>query len=371
MVLRVVKHMFKQFGAVYLILGTCVAAGMLGLPVVSASSHFQLTCIMLLVAWILMTAGAWALLKVNLALPEGNNMITMSEATLGPIFKYITWVVYLMLLYTLICAYLAASGDLLHTLLHTIHLPVDRTISTVLVTIILGSIVYAGIGSVDGVNRLLMTAKIVICLVVIATSVPSIKPHYLSAGNYAWHGSTFLVMICSFGYAIILPSIRVYLKSDGKALYRVLLIGSVLPVILYVFWIAAVQGAVPRTGVHGLLAMNGVADTTSRLMLEISHITHKAMLHSLSIIFVSICSITGFLGVSLALMDFLADGFKQPKQGLSHFILAVVTYLPPMLIVIFAPSLFIHALAYAGMCCIYILIALPILMWLVMQFRRN
>jgi tyrosine-specific transport protein len=362
--------MFKQFGAIYLILGTCVAAGMLGLPVVSASSHYMLTVFMLTLAWALMSLGAWALLKVNLLMPEGANLISMADYTLGPIFKYITWVVILMLEYTLICAYLAASGDLTHALFSKAHFALNRSVATVVATLVLGLIVYAGMSSVDWVNRFLMTTKIIICFIVIAAILPNIHLNYLQTGNMSWHGSAFLVMITSFGYSIILPSIRVYLQSDSRALYRVLIIGGVLPLILYLFWIAAVQGVVPRSGAHGLLAMNGVANTTSMLMIELARISHTAILGTLSVIFVSICSVTGFLGVSLSLMDALADGFKQTKKGWGHLGVALLTYLPPMFIVLFAPSLFIHALAYAGSCCIFVLIILPIMMLVATKIKK-
>jgi amino acid permease len=55
----------KQLGALYLILGTCIAAGLLGLPVATASGHYGLTVIYLLLAWVIMTAGAWCILQVN------------------------------------------------------------------------------------------------------------------------------------------------------------------------------------------------------------------------------------------------------------------------------------------------------------------
>src|SRR3990167_9058094 len=87
---------FKTFGALYLILGTCIAAGMLGLPIVSAEAHFLATFIMLLCAWALMTGGAWCLLQVNLRMPLGVNFITMSEKTLGRLGKTVTWVIYLL-----------------------------------------------------------------------------------------------------------------------------------------------------------------------------------------------------------------------------------------------------------------------------------
>ena len=313
--------MLKQLGSVYLILGTCIAAGMLGLPVVTADNTYWLSTINIISAWILMTAGAWTLLQVNLWLKPGTNLISMAEATLGPVIKGITWVIYLLLLYSLICAYLAAGGDVLQALLRSIHIPIPRFAATILATLILASIVYRGIYCVDIVNRILMSAKIVICFLLIGLITPYVHLSQLSVGNLHWHASSWLVMICSFGYAIILPTIREYLQSNRRQLTQVVLLGSIIPMILYLVWIAVIQGTLHRSGPNSLVAMNHASNTVSVLMMQLSALTHHPIVETSSILFVSICSVTGLLGVSLSLMDFLADGLHRKKQGRNKIIL--------------------------------------------------
>lgn len=360
--------MGKQFGAIYLILGTCVAAGLLGLPVVTAEHNFMITSLMIFSAWILMTIGAWCLLQVTMSMPTGANLISMSQKTLGNTIKVITWFVYLLLLYSLICAYLAASGDLLQHLLADIKITLPRFLATILAAFILGGIVTHGIRSVDMTNRLLMTTKIIICLLLIGSVMPfaHLKNLSINVGNSNWSSSSWLVIICAFGYAIILPSIRDYLGNNKKILTRVVMIGSFIPMILYFIWIAVIQGALSR---NGLIAMNNSAHTNSLLMMSIAALTHHDMIKLLSVVFISICSITGFLGVSLCLIDFLADGIKIIKQGKNKLILAAMAFAPPTIIVIADPAIFIHALAYAGICCLYVLIILPVAMYGAMKFK--
>lgn len=363
--------MGKQFGAIYLILGTCIAAGMLGLPVVTAQYHFGLTSIMILSAWLLMTTGAWCLLQVNFDMPPGANLISMSQITLGQTVKWITWFVYLMLLYSLICAYTAAASDLLASLLTHLSIHSPRFLATLLAVFILGSIVTHGIQLVDLINRFLMSTKLIICLLLIAAVTPFAHTSHLMEGAVAWNNGAWLVIICAFGYAIILPSIRDYIGNNKKQLTRIVIIGSMVPMVLYFIWVAVIQGALPRFGTDGLIAMNNSANTNSLLMHQIANLTHHPILTSLSIVFISICSITGFLGVSLCLTDFLADGLKRKKQGKNRILLAIITFTPPTGIVIFDPAIFTRALAYAGGCCLYILVALPIAMFLGLQYKKT
>ncbi len=209
-----------------------------------------------------------------------------------------------------------------------------------------------------------MSIKLAICLLLIFSVAPYVHVSNLWAGSSSFDGSAFLVIITSFGYAIILPSIRVYLHSDKKRLYQVLFIGSLLPLVLYFCWIFVIQGAVAKFGTHGLVAMNNSENTNSLLLNSIINITHHPLLRSLAVVFISICSVTGLLGVSMCLVDFLADGLRFKKQGRSLLILLLLTFMLPMLIVIFRPEIFVMALAYAGMACIYVLIALPLLMFI-------
>ena len=363
--------MGKQFGSIYLILGTCIAAGMLGLPVVTASNHYFSTALMILSGWLIMTTGAYCLLQVNLAMKPGANIIGMSGITLGKYVKAITWVVYLVQLYSLICAYLAASGDVLQALLGTIHLPLSRGVSTMLATLFLGSIVYRGIRAVDLVNRGLMSSKIIFCFIIIAAIAPYAHIAPLQTGGWHWHASTWLVMITSFGYGSILPSIRDYLHSDRKQLTIAVFTGGFVPMVLYLIWIGVIQGALPHQGPNGLIAMNDAADTNSALMFQIANVTHHDIIKALSVFFISICSITGFLSVSLSLMDVLADGLQRKKTGWNKPLIASLALLPPMLIVIFDPAIFTDALAYAGICCLYILAALPIAMYFALKRKQS
>ncbi len=356
--------MLKQLGALYIILGTCIAAGLLGLPIITANNHYMISIMMIVSAWCLMTLGAWCLMKVTLWSPKNSNFISMSEATLGKLGKYVTWIIYLFLLYSLICAYLAATGDVIQALLNAIHISVTRSWATVLSTISIGAIIYHGIRSVDLCNRVLMSVKLIICIAIIVLVAPHahLQP-LVKEGDFVWRGSAWLVIICAFGYATIIPSIRDYLDNDEKKLQRIVLIGSIIPLVLYLTWIAVIQGTISRYGEHGLVSMNNSANTNSLLMRQLIAMSHYSLLDSMSVVFISICSITGLLGASLCMTDFLADGLGQKKEGMKKLLIVCLTLLPSTVIVTIKPSLFIQALAYADMCCIYILILLPVAMY--------
>src|SRR5579872_3310047 len=123
----------KMIGSVLMIVGTAVGAGMLALPVATAAANIQTTVLMMLFSWTIMTIGALALLEVNLWFPPGANIISMVGKTFGPYAKIITGLVYALLLYSLLCAYLAGTSDIFQGLLKSIaHIDLSRHITTIL-----------------------------------------------------------------------------------------------------------------------------------------------------------------------------------------------------------------------------------------------
>jgi len=199
----------KAIGAILLIVGTSIGAGMLALPVANASSGFIYSSLFLVGCWLVMTFGALCILEVNLWLPSGSSMVSMAEATLGLIGKAIAWFTFLFLFYTLLAGYISGGTDILQNFfrLSGYHLP--PKMASILVTLILGSIVYKGIRIVDYANRGLMSAKILVYLLLAALIAPHIQLSNLQGGELKKVLGSMMVMITSYGFACIIPSLHI------------------------------------------------------------------------------------------------------------------------------------------------------------------
>ena len=89
-------------------------------------------------------------------------------------------------------------------------------------------------------------------------------PH-LEGGDYRNITSTVMLLITSFGFAIILPNLRDYFNDDIKVLKKVILIGSLIPLLCYLAWDAVIIGSLPAGGEKGLTALMQSEHTTSEL----------------------------------------------------------------------------------------------------------
>jgi tyrosine-specific transport protein len=352
---------FKLLGSILLIVGTSIGAGMLALPIATAQIGFIGSLVLLFVCWFVMTAGAFLLLEVNLWMPTNSNLNTMARATIGPVGQIISWVTFLLLLYSLLCAYIGGGSDLFHSLLAAAGVEVPRWAASVLFTMVFGSIVYLGIKSVDYVNRGLMFVKFGAYFLLIILLLPLVSTAKLVAGNIhsITSATAITVTITSFGYAAIVPSLRIYFAGDVEKLKRAILIGSLIPLICYIAWDAAIMGIIPLGGEHGLIAILKSQNSTSDLVSSLSTAAAESSVTFFAQLFTSICVLTSFLGVALCLTDFWSDGLQIEKKGKGNFIITAITFLPPLLVVLFSPGVFVKALEYAGIYCVVLLILLP------------
>ncbi len=354
----------KALGGILLLVGTSIGAGMLALPIALAQVGFIYSIVIAFICWLAMYLGASYLLEVNLEFEPGSHLITMARAKLGRVGALVTWVSCLCLLYALLSGYIAGGSDVLHTMVRGMGGHWAAWSYPVLFTLVFGSVVYAGIRFVDYTNRLLMFAKLGIFLLVVGTLFPHIELPQLKTGQWQAIPGSLMILITSFGFASIVPSLRYYFQDDVVLLKRVILIGSFIPLLCYVLWIATIMGVLPTQGPFELMAIRQNPQPLTALIQGLQSQIGAGWIERSFTLFTIVCLLTAFLGVALGLFDFLADGLQLKKRGWPGLLLFIMTFIPPMLIVIFNPGIYLHALNYAGRCCVILLLIMPCLMFL-------
>lgn len=362
--------MSKIIGGLLLIIGTSIGGGMLALPIANASHGLIPSIFYLILCWAIMLTGALYILEANLNLPIGKDMVSMAAATLGPWGLLVAWVAYLALLYSLLSAYLAGGTEITLSFFKMFQLNIPSFVATLIFTFTFGSTVYKGIRRVDLVNRGLMFAKLAIYFILVLWIAPKSNIANFNEGTYKPYFNDFMVMITAFGFAIIIPNLRVYFNDDTKTLKKIIIWGSLIPLFCYILWDATIMGAIPINGADGLLKLFDNPLPTTSLASLLSSRLNNSLIINLFNSFTSICMLTAFLGVALCLTHFLADGLKLKPSGAESNMLFVITFLPPMLIVLFFPNIYIAALNKAGMFCTILLLILPAMMVLKIRYHK-
>lgn len=356
--------MNKSLGAILLVAGTTIGAAMLALPVVTGLAGFIPAALLFVFYWAFMLFSAFLILEVNLWFENTSNMISMAKRTLGPIGEFIAWVAYLYLLYALMTAYLAGSGPIVIAFVESLTGYVMPEWAGFLPLLFLFAyFVMRGAHAVDAINRTLMVGLGVTFLIMVGAVIPHVDQAKLLYTQFSEIPLAISVAATSFGFHIIIPSLTEYLNRDVKAIKRSLIIGSLIPLFVYLIWEVVTLGVIPidvlaegyETGANGALLLTQALDLP--------------IIDGVARLFAFFAIITSFLGVSLSLADCLADGLNMRKWGHPSWFVDVLTFVPPAIIVWINPRAFLTALEYAGA---YGVIVLLCLMPAIMVYRgRN
>lgn len=354
----------SMLGGVLLIGGTCLGAGMLGLPVMTAAAGFYPTILAFILVWLFMTLSAFAYLEVSLRFSGEVNLISIVETTMGPIAKWIAWVVYILFLYSLMAAYTAGGTTIFAKLLNLhINTPQESIIMGLLFITPLALIVYLGTWAVDHVNRILMLGFILtfvfLCMKFLSSSHVN---HITTFGNPKYILFTFPFLVGSFGYHTIIPTLKSYLNENIKRLRIVILLGGLSPLIVYAIWELIILYLIPAWGDDGLVHILHHNGSNPAEAMAAALSVHDGIIHHIVVWFSYFALTSSFIGVGLGIRDFFADGLHIKKTPLGKTILTLLTFVPPLLYTILYPRGFLFALKYAGIFAAVILIIYPVLM---------
>lgn len=357
----------KVIGGTMLIAGTSIGAAMLAMPVMTGLFGFCGTSIILVACWLFMYWTATLILEASLQFEDGSSFIGMARKVLGKWGALLTWVTFLLLFYSLIAAYLSGSGSIMIDALEgllKVDLPPFFDILPLL--IIFAPFIYFGLSIVDHLNRYLMIGMFMTYAVIIFWLLQKIDTGRLFYMDWSFALLSFSVVVTSFGYHVIIPTLVTYLERDVKRIKRCLFFGSFIPLVIYLVWELSILGSVSIEGPHGLAhAFNTDEPLAKLLRIQLGSSFVAALARGFSIFAI----VTSFLGVAQGLFDFLKDGLRAKASHKRRIVAFLLTFIPPVLLLVVLERSFIVLLEYAGALVSIILGIIPIsIVW---RLRRQ
>ncbi len=360
----------RFFGAVLLVAGSCIGAGMLALPVLTGTAGFIPAVIAFLLCWAFMVTTGVLLVEAHVACGRHTSMVTMAEKTLGPIGKVLAWVLFLFLFYSLGVAYLVAGTSLIQTLAakyFVLSLP-SWAVSAAMLSIT-GICIAKSTQAVDLCNRPLMVGLILSYLVMVWVGAPYVQDDLLGymQSNKAWMAVPALVI--SFGFHNMVPSLSEYFSGHPQSLRRALVVGSLMSLVCYLVWEWLILGILPVEGPGGLQEALLEQQLPS---VALERVAGELWVSDVALWFSFFAIATSYLAQSLSLVDFLADGLKVKKTRKQRVWLSGLALIPPFLFALVYPKIFLSALSLAGGFGAVILFGvLPVCMAWVVRYRRK
>ncbi|EJL7928040.1 amino acid permease [Vibrio cholerae] len=348
----------KLLGSTLIIAGTTIGAGMLALPLASAGIGFSTSLMIMLGLWMLMAFTALLMVEIHQYADKEATLHTLAKQILGDKGKWVATFAMLFLFYSLCAAYIAGGGaQFTQRITDFTGVNVESSSGTLLFTLIVALVVTVGTGTVDRVNRVLFAGKMIAMVAVLFFLAPNVSQSYLLSMpiQQGLIVAAIPVIFTSFGFHGSIPAIVNYLDGDTPALRKAILIGSAIPLVIYIFWQLVTLGVVSQSALldnMGLTALIGVLSTT----------VHQSNLGNIIGVFADLALLTSFLGVSLGLFEFMGDSLRNQQGKMNRPLASVVTFLPPLIFALFYPQGFIMALGYAAIALAILAIFLPLVM---------
>lgn len=348
----------KVIGSTLIIAGTTIGAGMLALPIASAGIGFGTSLLIMVVLWALMSYTALIMVELHQHADSDATLHTLAKQILGSKGKWVASFAMLFLFYSLCAAYIAGGGAQFgERISQFTNIELPPMVGTILFTIIVAGVVTLGTASVDKVNRTLFLLKLIAMATVLVFLAPNVTESYLLSMpiQQGLIVAAIPVIFTSFGFHGSIPAIVKYLDGNTRSLRTAIIIGSAIPLIIYVFWQLVTLGVVSQSSLLENQGLSALINTLAATVNE-SNLTNTIG------IFADLALLTSFLGVSLGLFEFLGDSIKSKTTKDTRIITALITFLPPMGFALFYPQGFIMALGYAAIALAILAIFLPIVM---------
>jgi len=357
----------KTLGSMLIIAGTTIGAGMLALPIASAGLGFSTAVVILLGAWLLMTYTALLMLELHQHANQAATLNTLAKTLLGRKGQWLANFSMIFLFYALCAAYIAGGGSQLQVnVMQWSQIDIAPQVGSIIFAVIFGSIITLGAGTVDKVNRVLFSVKIIVLTIMFYMLTPYVQGKHLLEMplQQGLIISAIPVVFTSFGFHGSIPSIVKYMGMEIKSLRKVMIFGAALPLGIYLFWQVISQGVMSQ---NNLLASEGLGGFINSL----STLLENPSISSAVTIFADLALATSFLGVSLGLFDFFSDVLKRSDSGRDRMLTAIITFCPPLAFALFYPQGFIAALGYAAIALVVLAIFLPVSMVWVQRKQRE
>lgn len=330
-------------GATLLIAGTCVGGGILALPVETGMAGFVPSILTMTLAWIFMTTTGLYYAEANLWLSKGSHVMTMASQLLGPLGKYASLVLFLFIDYASLVAYNAAGGTLLgHFFEKILSLHISRSTELFLFAVLFGSLLYLGTKVIGRINSILMAGLIAAYAALIGLGITEVKASMLSTLGFKYAPTALPLVLTTFSFQMIVPSLTPYLNRDSKAIKKAIIFGTSIPFAVYLIWQAVVLGIVPVEALSSAFTQGSAATEPLRAALN-----NRALM-ACADAFAFFAIVTSYLGIGLSLYDFLSDSIHLPRKGIGKIFLSALVLIPSLFFAIVYPRAFLVALEVTG-----------------------
>lgn len=358
--------MHKQITSILLVAGTCIGGGTIAIPMVLAKLGIMPSIIITILMWLLNYYPSLVGAELNLRSEQGLSLGELGKNFFGKGAQIIGEISVKVLSYAALTMYLCGASSIIQKLVEEyFRCEVSIIIIETCIAITGMILLLYPLKIISAVNNLIFSGLIIVFLTLLG-----IMMGFTDYTNMPWIVnptprdvlSVCPVIFASFGYQLILHTLRDYCEKDAKILKRSIFIGSSIPALIYIVWsitsLSAVFRANPDFFALTVAGKIGVGEFVKELA-NISSFSHfQVMVWWMSIFAI----LTSFIGVSIGLAGSLNLTLKKRIKvvAMRKLSASIITVMSAYIIAAIIPNAFIKILGFTGAMVVVIGILLPV-----------
>jgi tyrosine-specific transport protein len=321
-----------------------VGAGILGLPINTGIDGFIPSLLAMLLFGGAMFFTATVLGREAVQKKEDDfNFPSLYQYYLGNIGKWIAILANMLILYGLLTAYLTGGTTIVAKLFH-----IEKYSVVVLCVIflILTGLTVMGSNVIRKYNALLMILLWGSFAVIVFMGEEHVKPVRLLQHDWGFLPVAIPIIVTSFHFHNIIPNVCHSLEWKMSTIWKAMLAGMIIGYVMNAVWIEVGVGALPLEGSsdsiiyafkHNIPATVPMAD-----------IIGSKLFSSFAMLFALLAIATSYIANGLGLTGFNRDlAVNFFKQSNKFFVMAL-TFIPPFIISLLFPNIFLKAINLVG-----------------------
>jgi len=309
--------------AVGTLTGTVIGAGILGLPYVIAKSGFLIGVIHIVLLGLIMLLINLYIGEISLRTKGNHQLPGYANKYIGKPGKIFMIIMMLFGVYSALIAYLLGIGESLSFVIFgNLNLSL---LFLIIVGVIISVIIAFGLKAlrkVEGVGIFLIIGTVLVILIFFATKIKVSNLTYINPALMFLPYGVVLFALLGFD---IMPEMELVLKGKEKLLKKAIIIGSLIPIAIYIVFVLAV------VGFSGLSSPEIATFALGRLPTLLGIFT----------------MFTSLVALSFVLRDMYVFDMKLGKI-LAWFLVTIVPLIATLLIFIFKAATFTQILGLAG-----------------------
>jgi len=332
------------FYASSLVAGNVLGVGVLALPIKSGIAGFFPALLSTVFVWLLMLVSAFVIVE---KLPTENkhfDIPSFFNAQLGKIGYWVAIICNLIILYGVIVAYLSGMTCLISSL-------VPPNFAGQWITLIyflfVSSILICKLRYLTKSNIVLILAIFICFLLLVFSSTSHFNTHLLLQTNWKLAPLGLAVAVSAFHFHNIIPTVSHTLNKDKTATKKAIFIGVLIGLIINTTWLCIVTGTLHEMSVDHLSIASTYAHNLPATI-PMAILLHSRIFITASMTFGVLAITASYIANGRGLFGFIRDMTTKYFSMDNRFFVALIAFLPPLIVTLIYPSIFLYMLDIVG-----------------------